>query len=332
MSIFNKILTIDFGNVADVPEIKLVQGEAKARVIHLRLSDTGAAVNLTGCTARIYILPYGETTPLYEDLTVVSASAGKVDYTVSGNAAAIAGSGKFWIEIIQTGSPDPLSVGYSREGKLTVAEKQDFTGAIIASTVFSALQDALASAQTYLSRIVALETTDQDHAGRIVALETEILDPAPLVGEIKMWPGTAAPPKFAICDGTAVSRTTYAALFAVLGTLYGAGDGSTTFNLPNLKGRVPVGYDSSQTAFDALGETGGEKTHTLTINEMPNHNHGISSNRNIYYSSTGTVGLANSPAYGAGIDAEASVPQGGNAAHNNLQPYIVVNYIIRAVE
>ena len=160
MSIFNKILTIDFGNSSDAPEIKLVQGEEAARVIHLKLADAGAAVNLTGCTARIYILPCGETTPLYEDLTVISATAGKCDYVVSGNAAAIAGAGKFWIEIIQTGSPDPLSVGYSKEGKLTVAAKQDFTGAIIASTVFSTLTTALATVQTYLSRIVALETAD----------------------------------------------------------------------------------------------------------------------------------------------------------------------------
>lgn len=158
MSIFNKTITVDFGNSAEVPEIRVVQGEAKARVIHLKLSDAGTAVNLTGCTARIYILPYGETTPLYEDLTVITALSGKCDYVVSGNAAAIAGAGKFWIEIIQTGSPDPLSVGYSKEGKLTVAAKQDFTGAIIASTVFSALQSALATVQTYLSRIVALET------------------------------------------------------------------------------------------------------------------------------------------------------------------------------
>jgi len=159
MSIFNKILTIDFGNSSDLPEIKLVQGEEAARVVHLKLADAGVAVNLTGCTARIYILPCGETTPLYEDLTVIAAAAGKCDYTVSGNTAATAGAGKFWIEIIQTGSPDPLAVGYSKEGKLTVAAKQDFTGAIIGSTVFSALTTALSTVQTYLGRIVALESS-----------------------------------------------------------------------------------------------------------------------------------------------------------------------------
>ena len=62
-----------------------------------------------------------------------------------------------------------------------------------------------------------------------------------------------------ICDGRAVSRSDYSELFAVIGTTYGSGDGSTTFNLPNLKGRVPVGKDSSQTEFDTIGETGGSK-------------------------------------------------------------------------
>ena len=316
MSIFNKILTIDFGNCSDAPEIKLVQGEADARVIHLKLSDGNAAVNLTGCTARIYILPCGETTPLYEDLTVITAASGKCDYVVSGNAAAIAGAGKFWIEIIQTGSPDPLSVGYSKEGKLSVAAKQDFTGAIIASTVFSALQAALASAQTYLSRIVALETTDQDHAGRIAALETEILDPAPLVGEIKMWPGTAAPSKFAICDGTAVSRTTYSVLYALIGSKFGAGDGSTTFNLPDMRECVPVGYKAGSDEFGAIGAKYGEKKHLLTGAELPS--------ATLYLGGTDANGVTST-------NKTYSILQGGNQAHNNIQPSIAINYIIRVL-
>src|SRR5690606_11752046 len=75
------------------------------------------------------------------------------------------------------------------------------------------------------------------------------------------------------CDGSAVSRTDYADLFEVIGTSYGVGDGSTTFNLPNLQGRVPVGLDTGQTEFNALGKTGGAKTHTLTIDQMPSHSH-----------------------------------------------------------
>jgi microcystin-dependent protein len=92
-------------------------------------------------------------------------------------------------------------------------------------------------------------------------------------GEISMWATGSAPTGWLICDGSAISRTTYAALFAVIGTVYGAGDGSTTFNLPNLKGRVVVGRDSADADWDTLGETRGSKTHTLTISEMPVHSH-----------------------------------------------------------
>src|SRR5215467_6824657 len=89
------------------------------------------------------------------------------------------------------------------------------------------------------------------------------------------WPTATAPLGWILCDGAAISRTTYAALFAVIGTTYGVGDGSTTFNLPNCKGRIPVGFDSGQTEFNALGKTGGEKTHTLTVAELATHDHTI---------------------------------------------------------
>ena len=93
------------------------------------------------------------------------------------------------------------------------------------------------------------------------------------VGAIIPYSGSTIPTNFLLADGSAVSRTTYSELFEAIGTTYGAGNGSTTFNLPNLKGKVPVGRDSSDTSFDVLGETGGEKTHQLTVNEMPSHAH-----------------------------------------------------------
>ena len=94
-------------------------------------------------------------------------------------------------------------------------------------------------------------------------------------GAINMWGTTTAPTGWLICDGTAVSRTTYATLFAVISTTYGVGDNSTTFNLPNLKGKVAVGRDSADASFDTMGELGGAKTHTLTSAEsgVPAHAH-----------------------------------------------------------
>jgi microcystin-dependent protein len=79
---------------------------------------------------------------------------------------------------------------------------------------------------------------------------------------ITAYGAASAPAGWLLCDGSAVSRTVYANLFTAISTTYGVGDGSTTFNVPNLKGRVIVGYDSADTAFDVVGETGGAKTHT----------------------------------------------------------------------
>lgn len=139
------------------------------------------------------------------------------------------------------------------------------------------------------------------------------------IGAIVAYGGTLPPTGFLLCDGSAVSRVTFSALFAILGTTYGAGDGSTTFNLPNLKGRVPVGLDTSQTEFDVLGETGGHKlmqahVHANSITHGSSGSFGLLDSGSA--SSSGTGGLGNTASAG-----------GGNA--QNLQPYQVVNYIIR---
>src|SRR6266576_1181291 len=91
-------------------------------------------------------------------------------------------------------------------------------------------------------------------------------------GVILHYAGSAAPTNWLICDGTAVSRSTFAALFAIIGTTYGAGDGSTTFNLPDMRGKIAVGKHTSGT-FQTLGQSGGEENHTLLVAEMPSHSH-----------------------------------------------------------
>jgi microcystin-dependent protein len=164
-------------------------------------------------------------------------------------------------------------------------------------------------------------------------------------GSLMPFAGTTAPEYFLFCQGQAVSRTTYANLFSIIGTTYGVGDNSTTFNLPNLQGRMPVGRDSSQTEFDTLGETGGAKTHTLTTDEMPSHTHvqdahshnvtGNGNNMQLVDSNTAD-GSANRFRIASGFPqltavAVAATNQntGGSQAHNNLQPYVVTNYIIK---
>lgn len=150
------------------------------------------------------------------------------------------------------------------------------------------------------------------------------------IGSIIPYPGETAPANWLICDGAEISRTEYANLFAILGTTFGEGDGSTTFKLPNLKGRTIVGLDTSDTDFNEIGKTLGEKTHILTTNEMPSHTHKYTysiSSGNI----EGSLSLGNSKEgtitgqYGNAIN-----ETGNSQGHNNIQPSIVQNYIIKA--
>lgn len=219
----------------------------------------------------------------------------------------------------------------------------------------------------------------------ITSPPSNVANPA---GAVTAFAGASAPSGWLLCNGAAVSRTSYAALFAVCGTTYGAGDGSTTFNLPNLKSRVPVGLDAATPAFDALGETGGEAAHTLTAEEIAAHSHPNTLTNNVVastahdhplsgtkcraavgatdgtqvsigyvalgplgqYTTTGSYTVFGStmttatrtfnhhtPVYGT-TDASASAATtvaianasaGGGQSHNNLQPYLTMNYIIK---
>lgn len=137
--------------------------------------------------------------------------------------------------------------------------------------------------------------------------------------------GTSAPSGFLNCDGTAVSRSTYSGLFAAIGTTWGTGDGSTTFNLPDFRRAVAVGSGGSGTGTlgNAVGNTGGEETHTLTVSEVP------SLTTTLFGNSPGaTQGAALTPASrgGSGITLNTN---GGGGAHNNIQPSAVVLKIIK---
>lgn len=163
-----------------------------------------------------------------------------------------------------------------------------------------------------------------------------------LTGVMLPFAGTAAPSGWLLCYGQAVSRTTYAKLFAVIGTTFGAGDGTTTFNLPDLRGRVPVGKDNmGGTAAgrmttagagvdgNTLGAAGGSQSHTLTEAQMPPHAHGAGNSNGFWVDMPGRY-IVNAAGNIANLNNITATSQtGGGLAHPNAQPSIVMNHIIR---
>jgi microcystin-dependent protein len=168
-----------------------------------------------------------------------------------------------------------------------------------------------------------------------------------------MWEyaGSSAPTNWLLCDGSAISRTTYVALFTALGTSYGAGNGSTTFNIPDCRGRVRAGKDdmggvsanrltSATMSPDGStrGATGGTETQTLTAAQVPPHHHTVGAT-----TSTGTLPAIITPPFNPNTVNTATdththtfsvvtpntLGGGTGSAHNNTQPSVIMNVIIR---
>jgi microcystin-dependent protein len=155
---------------------------------------------------------------------------------------------------------------------------------------------------------------------------------APMIGEIDIIAFNYAPKGWAFCNGQILPINQNQALFSILGTTYG-GNGTQTFALPDLRGRVPMGFSNGHT----LGERGGEQSHTLIINEMPQHTHLLSSSST---AGDSIVPTNNFPAknsvttaqYGngnlVGMNPASITNIGGSLAHNNMMPYLTLNFII----
>jgi microcystin-dependent protein len=180
---------------------------------------------------------------------------------------------------------------------------------------------------------------------------------AGMIGEVRMWAGPAGdPPSGAqgtwfLCNGRSLSTTgTYAALFAVIGTTYGSTGGSGTFNIPDIRERVVVGQSptfggGATSGSDNLGAKLGEGTHTLAVGEMPAHSHPLTDPGHSHTIKTASAALGSGGSAGiTSIGAGGGLPStelhttgitegsiGGGGSHNNIQPSIVLNYIIRVL-
>lgn len=174
----------------------------------------------------------------------------------------------------------------------------------------------------------------------------------PMIGEIRMFGGNFAPRAWALCQGQLLAISSNQALFSILGTTYG-GDGRTTFGLPDLRGRTAISAGNGPGLSDRrLGARSGTETVTLNSTQMPSHSHiaqatvsgpiqiGVSTDgpdstagsgktlaaANIFNEEDAAGFLGN---VGAALTSQVTVlNQGGSQSHNNMQPYLVVNYII----
>jgi Microcystin-dependent protein len=161
------------------------------------------------------------------------------------------------------------------------------------------------------------------------------------LGEIRIFPFNIVPNGWSACDGKILNIRQYQALYALLGNKYG-GDGINTFALPDLRGRTLVGYNPAVTEY-GMGAKGGAENIALTTNNIPSHNHEMevansAGNANI---PTNRIAIPNSATSSLSgnlysTDTQNSVPlgaamldpAGGNAAHNNMQPFLAQNYCI----
>ena len=231
----------------------------------------------------------------------ILASTG--DDTNVGMSITSKGSGTLLIDAGATGTVD---IGTTSTGAINLRRATAVTGALTTTTSITASTSITA---TTALNIAATASTNFLPVGMVI------------------WSAiTAVPQGWLECDGSAISRTTYSALFGSISTSYGAGDGLTTFNLPDQARRTLVGRGGSGTAVLAatIGSTGGAETHQLTIAEMPNHAH-----------VSGAAASQNSRSYTAGGSVDAAITggttatTGGDGSHNTMQPSLVLIMLIR---
>lgn len=212
----------------------------------------------------------------------------------------------------------------ANETRITAADLTHIEDGISAATQGVTNVETTVNALT--ARVASAEnkakTTDSTIASTKSDLEASILKAVP-IGTIVMWATSTPPEGWLLCNGATVSRAAYAELFKVLGTSVG-NPGSSSFKIPDLSGRFPLGASGAH----GLHSTGGSETHTLTVSEMPAHDHGIGGNV-VQRGSGGDAFRELAGSYPGGSN-PSSQSIGGGQPHNNMPPFYGINFIIRA--
>lgn len=269
-------------------------------------------------------------------------TVGTVTTLSPGASATVVNVGTTENAILDFGIPRGAT-GTSGSGTGDVVAANNLSDLASASTAFSNIKQTATESATGVAELATtIEAATLTDTSRIVtpAGVKSILD-AMFMGKVFDYTGTTAPSLHVLAYGQAISRTTYSTYFALVGTTYGSGDGSTTFNVPDLRGRVVAGKDdmggssadrltnqSGGLNGDTLGATGGSETHTLTEAQLAAHTHDITLTR--YY---GANSASNRKGWdtgdrSAGSGTNTSESAGGGQAHNNIQPTIILNKII----
>ena len=283
--------------------------------------------------------------------TLEAAVAGEQSFNITG--------GTLTLTQAQAASPWLVFNGTLSSAQTVILPTNIIGKPMIISNLTSGYSLTLQGSATGLATIVIPSGDSTVLAGNSTLRLVTIPPPPPIPpGTMVNYGGATAPSGWALCDGSAISRTTYATLFAMIGGYYGSGDGSTTFNIPDARGRVMASPDGGTGRLYSwgIGAAGGEATHTLSYNEMPVHNHSASDSGHSH-SDAGHAHIyqANNTqlvAAGAGV-AVASIPTSGAAtttgyaniqtgyanisvgnagagwAHNVVQPTLVTNCIIK---
>jgi microcystin-dependent protein len=233
-------------------------------------------------------------------------------------------------ETVTVGGDATFKTNVSVSGNLTVGGSAVITGKVGLSNTLSVTNTAIFKAGvTILGGLVVsagvCASAYYGSGSNLTGL------PSMPTGAIIPYAVTAAPSGYLLCNGSAVSRTTYSALFAIVSSLYGAGNGSSTFNVPDLRGKFMGGWDAGTSVLtsvtvgmvegNVIGNAGGAQAVTLTTAQMPAHTH--------FVAREGTEG---GDSGFSGVPAAASIftgSTGGGGAHSNIPPALIVNFVIK---